>query len=359
MAAAKGIGKGPERPTLTERLIGSLPIPYVVGSFLLALFFSNLRSVLGVYLDTGDLRAVADSLPQVGPGLLALVLIVEISVYFSLPLATRYIRLQVVKAKVALLPLLPDGEGTYLRVFRRINSFGPPLVIAAISILALVLLPGAFLSPADFPFSTTLFIAFVFLFFPILGAFIWVYVSSTLGIYLLGRESLRMRPHTEDPVLGLRPLGSLMFGVTWANLAAAGLAALWISLGIVPTPSLSFFIVALVVLGVVMFFLPLYAVHRKMVRAQRQARSSVQRRLEEWAKGRPTHVQGADGPGLLDVMNSLERLTEAVVLDREERRVDEIYRWPFDTRIVGRLAALSLSAVALVISRLFASQFGI
>ena len=355
-AVARRVGKGPERPTLTEWVIGFLPLPFVVGSLLLALLFGLPASFLGVFLDTGNLDAILRLLPPVEGGLLVLVLIVDVSVYVSIPLATRYMRRQVVKAKEAISPLLPQGEETYLRVFGRISSFGPPLLIVAAFIVFLLLQPETVLPPGSF--SILLSLPQIFLFFPFLGAFIWIYVRSTLGIYQLGRGSLRMKSYVQDPVLGLRPLGSLSFALAWPYLATLGIAALWISLG-VPGPGVLLFIVAFVIVGVVMFFLPLYEVHRRMVRERERAHASVRDQLWERAEKVDTPQREGGDPTLLDVMNRLLNQEEASSLDREERRIEEIYDWPFDTRIVGRLAALTLSVVTVLLIRYAAAVFGI
>ncbi|MEE9592177.1 MAG: hypothetical protein V3W28_01190, partial [Thermoplasmata archaeon] len=215
--------EGPERPTLTEWLIGFLPLPFVGGSLLLAVLFGIPGDLLGTFLDTWDFDATLGLLPPVEGGLLVLVLIVDILVFLSVPLATRYMRRQVVKAKEAISSLLPQGEETYLRVFGRISSFWPPLLIGAVFIV--FLLPAITFPPALF--SAILGLLFFLLFFPILGALVWLYVSSTLGLYQLGRGSLRMKSYLQDPALGLRPLGSLSFSLAWPYLTALGIASLW------------------------------------------------------------------------------------------------------------------------------------
>ncbi|MEE9592701.1 MAG: hypothetical protein V3W28_03870, partial [Thermoplasmata archaeon] len=195
------------------------------------------------------------------------------------------------------------------------------------------------------------------LFFPILGALVWLYVSSTLGLYQLGRGPLRMKSYLQDPVLGLRPLGSLSFALAWPYLATLGIASLWVSLG-VPGPG-PLFILALVIVGVVMFFVPLYGVHRRMVRERERARASVRDRLRERAEKVDTLEREGGDPTMVDVMDRLGRLEEAASLDRAERRIDEIYDWPFDTQIVGRLAVLTLTVVAVLLTRYAATLFGI
>ncbi len=353
-ATARRAGNGPERLTLTEWLIGFLPLPFVAASLLLALLFGLPGTFLVMILDTWDLNAVLGPLPPVEGGLLVLVLVVDVSVFLSVPLATRYMRRQVVSAKEAISQLLPQGEETYLRVFRHISSFWPPLLIAAAFIV--FFLPRITLPPG--PFTTILGLLFFLLFFPILGALVWLYVSSTLGLYQLGRGPLRMKSYLQDPVLGLRPFGSLSFALAWPYLAAVGIAALWVSLGVPGGPGL-LFIVALLIVGVVMFFLPLYEVHRRMVRERERTLASVRDHL--WGRGEKVDTPEREGsdPTLLDVMNRLASLEEASSLERAERRIDEIYAWPFDTRIVGRLAALTLTVVAVLLTRYAATLFGI
>jgi hypothetical protein len=327
-----------------------------VGSLLLALLFGLPSVFLGVFLDTGNLDAILALFPPGEGGLLVLVLIVDISVYLSVPLATRYMRRQVVKAKEAISALLPQGEETYLRVFGQISSFWPPILIAAIFIVITLLQPGTALSPGFF--SILLSLPPLFLFFPFLGAFVWVYVRSTLGLYQLGLGSLHMKSYLEDPVLGLRPLGSLSFALAWPYLATLGIGALWISLG-VTGPGVLLFVVALVIVGLVMFFLPLYEVHRRMLRERKRAHASVHDHFQERSAEVDTLEREGGDPTLLDVMNRLAGLEEASSLDRAERLIGEIYDWPFDTRIAGRLALLTLTVVAVLLTRYAATLFGI
>ncbi|MEE9164477.1 MAG: hypothetical protein V3U17_06785, partial [Thermoplasmata archaeon] len=73
-ATARRAGNGPERLTLTEWLIGFLPLPFVAASLLLALLFGLPGTFLAMFLDTWDLNAVLGPLQPVEGGLLVLVL---------------------------------------------------------------------------------------------------------------------------------------------------------------------------------------------------------------------------------------------------------------------------------------------
>ncbi len=99
--------------------------------------------------------------------------------------------------------------------------------------------------------------------------------------------------------------------------------------------------------------------HRRMVRERERAHASVRDRLWERAEKVDTAEWEGGDPTLLDIMNRLAGLEEASSLERAERRIDEIHDWPFDTRIVGRFAALTLTVVAVLLTRYAATLVGI
>ncbi len=138
------------------------------------------------------------------------------------------------------------------------------------------------------------------------------------------------------------------------------------------TPSLLFqtfpvgLVAVLAVTGVVMFFFPLYGAHAGMVRERERARASVHRQAVEWVRRADATEREASEATTSDMVTLLARLTEASFLDRAERRIDlaerrieEIYDWPFDTRVIARLAALTLTIVVFLFARYIATLFGL
>ncbi len=161
-------------------------------------------------------------------------------------------------------------------------------------------------------------------------------------------------------MLGLRPLGPLSFRLARPFLGTGVIAALWVSLRTPPeSPPVFAFIGAATVLGVVMFFLPLYDVHRRMLRERGTALASVRGELF-----RLVGMRGGPGPDtseerLTEVMNLLRRLMDMSTLDVAERRIAALPTWPFGTRILRRLAALTLTIITVLVSRFIATQFGL
>ncbi len=353
------------RPTLTERLLGLLPIPFAIGALILAAFLAEFGDMLGVYLDTWDLNEVLARLPPGPPWLVAVQVALGVALFFLIIWATRYLRRQVVAAEDAIIPLLPGGEETYHAAFGPISRYGPPLLIGVLLFLILAL-PGGL--PPGGPLTGVFNLSVALLLMPLLGAFIWVYLRANVGLYILGKGSLNLKAYHEDPMLGLGPLGSLSLALARPFLGVAAVGALVISV----TPSLLFqtfpigLVVVLAVVGVVMFFFPLYGAHAVMVRERERARASVHRQAVEWVRRADATEREASEATTSDMVTLLARLTEASFLDRAERRIDlaerrieEIYDWPFDTRIIARLAALTLAIVLALLTRYAARLFGV
>ncbi|MFQ5553272.1 MAG: hypothetical protein ACE5EW_06105 [Thermoplasmata archaeon] len=348
---------GPHRPTLTEWLVGLIPLPFVVVALILAAFMAEFGVRLGVYLDTWDLNEALASLP--GPPWLAAVrLALGMAVFFLIIWTTRYMRRQVVAAEEDVLPLLPGGEERYHSAFGRISGYGPPLLIGVLLFLILAVPGGPLLGG---PWTLIMSLIAAGLQVPLVGSFIWVYLRANVGLYILGKGSLNLKVYHEDPMLGLRPLGSLSLALAGPFLGVTAVMALWISVN----PILRFqttlygFIAALAVIGVVMFFLPLYASHVTMVRERERVRGSVHSQAVEWLKKADVPEREALEATPADMMTLLSRLNKASFLDWAERRISEIHDWPFDTRIIGRLAALTLSIVVVLLTRYAATLFGV
>ncbi|MEE9600273.1 MAG: hypothetical protein V3W22_01030 [Thermoplasmata archaeon] len=353
--SAGGQYRGPERPTLTEWLIGFIPLPYVGGCILLAAIFSIPGHVLALYLDTWDINVILLEIREVQPWLFIVYLILDVLSLFLVIFAARYMRLQVMKAKADILPLLPRGEETYNKVFGRVSSFWPPLALAAI-IVTFVIIPRGL--PSGGLFTIIFDSAAIIVFYPMLGTFIWVYFRSTLGLHMLGKESLKLKPYYEDSMLGLLPLGSLSLSLARPFLAVGAIVAVIISLGTPPpNPQTIGLVSSLIVLGVVMFFLPLNGVHRVMLVEQQKARVSVQDQSLRFME-RPQAPQSGTPKGTPTMESLLARLTDASTLDITERKVAAISIWPFDTRILRRFGALVASVATGVSGSFVISQLG-
>lgn len=173
----------------------------------------------------------------------------------------------------------------------------------------------------------------------ILATFIWTFGYSMYSIHRMGRLPLRLKRHTQDRNLGLKPFATaslnstlIYFGVvTTIVVAVAGGGAIPLSLAL--------FFLALYPVGLGLFLLPLRSLHRKLVEAKQEelglTASRYERVVEEVSRG-----------GSVD--QSLAN--EMAVVTEIRREVQQIHTWPFDTGIIIRLAAVILSLTAILLS---------
>jgi hypothetical protein len=349
----------PEGPTLTEWMIGLLPLPYLGGGLLLAVLISPLGDVLALYLDTWDLTVAFTALPPGPAWLVPVQVMLWVAVPFSVVWATRTMRRKVVQAKSSIAPLLPSGEETYSRVFLSLTSFRWP-VGAAVLLFALFTLQAGL--PTGGPWTQAFDYVFGYLYLLLLSVFIGVYLTATLGLHSLGKQSLKLKPYHEDPMLGLRPLGALSLFLARPFLLVTAVVALWISVNwpLLSNAETIAFVTALAVVGVGMFFLPLNRVHGAMLRERERTLASVQGQLRQLMGDPGIPGDGHSETTLSDVMEGLRELKQLQTLEVTERRLRKAPVWPFDTRALRRLATTTLAIVTVLASRFIAIRlFGL
>src|SRR5438128_10742133 len=121
-------------------------------------------------------------------------------------------------------PLLAGGDADVRRIFGHLYWRLPVIGLAAafglfFFLLLLEPLPPAF-GVLDF---VILGVNLVFL--PFVDAqVIWNYAATIWGVHRIGRQALRLRPLFEDPMLGLRPRGSIAWGSSCYLLGGSGIA---------------------------------------------------------------------------------------------------------------------------------------
>ena len=357
--------EGPERPTLLERAIGFIPLPYVASCVLLALIFGNPGSILARYLDTGDINEAISGSPYAPPAASPIWLRLLVDTIWTLLmvyvlLSVRSMRLRVAAAKPALLPLLPRGEENFNRIFGPVSHSGPPAALAILLFVPFSLSIVVTFSRTTGPFESAFLAVSTGLTIFTYPTFLWVYFRSIRGAHVLGKEPLRLKPYHEDPMMGLRPLGLLSLSLALAHFVGLGLLTVAISLepGASP-PEAAILPVVLILLGILLFFLPLYRVHGMMVRERQRAQALARSQYTRLAQGQDN--PGSDGSDTMmaEVRNILADLRDAFRLDMEDRRIAAIPTWPFDTRILGRLAVIVLSVMAILLARIITVRFGL
>jgi hypothetical protein len=94
--------------------------------------------------------------------------------------------------------------------------------------------------------------------------------------------------------------------------------------------------------GLVAFFLPLTGVHRRM--------SQERKRVQAWLRQEYVGLVAPDHA--VRPPATLGEVRDLLALEMADRKVAAIAAWPFDTRLLGRLAAVMATVVAIIIARL-------
>ena len=195
-------------------MIAAIPLPYLVTCTIVALLVTGPGYFLARLIETGGdwnqtvaaIFGEAFALP-----LWRSVPLIILSVGFELYLLwlVRHSRLHIARYAKEIAPLLPGGDADVRRIFGHLYWRLPVIGLAAafglfFFLLLLEPLPPAF-GVLDF---VILGVNLVFL--PFVDAqVIWNYAATIWVDHRIGRHALRLRPLFEDPILGLRPLGSL------------------------------------------------------------------------------------------------------------------------------------------------------
>ena len=351
--------RGPDGPTLVERFVLAFRLPYPVGCLLVGFFlFGVLDVALSAYAETADLA------PTVARALAPVSLLTDLLVAYSF-YAPRYMRRRLVETGRALSNLLPDRDAEFHRIFAEVAAPRPQVVawiLFLVALLAAVSVPAIMgTGPSPFVFNagagTALeFVAGVFGIASLavatlaLSSVVWTFWSISLGIHRFGQAPLALRPYYEDPFLGLKPLGALSLSLAFSYFGFIGLFLLVLSASPgTPTTAdvvgVGGFLSGLVVLGLVLFFLPLRGLHRRMVDEKRQEMTRLRPKLS------PIYEGGSDhGP---------QDVAHLIRVDMMDRKVAAMAIWPYDVGILGRLSAITLSVTAILISRIIALVFHI
>ncbi len=348
-----------ERRTMIERIVGLTRLPYPAGCLLVVAILGPVGSMLFLLADTLDfgeaLRILVSLYPESTPSwqIFAGQALLAVSLFMILYLI-RYMRTTLVAAKPILVSLSPQGKEAFHSVFARVSSLVPPVTLSVPllfvpigSIIFGQLPTSGSASPVRSPglFSTLGFaFGFSLLFFAV-STFLWVYFSSIFGMHKLGKM-ITLSPFYDDSMLGVRPIGSLSLSLAFAYFLGLGSFLLLFSFN-APIFSTIVFGTGLVLVGLVMFFLPLYSLHKRMLAHKQQelavARSKLVRLLTE------SNNTGSETP-----RTSLEDLKSLFRIDMARKEISSLPTWPFDTSILRRLIAIVLSLAVILLARLIA-----
>jgi hypothetical protein len=175
---------------------------------------------------------------------------------------------------------------------------------------------------------------------------LWVYLALQTGLHRLGAGVVTLKPYDGDRSLGLRPVGALAFTGFWMLF---GTVAPLVVTGSSDRATVLVGVAVLAV-GVAMFFLSLRRLHRHMEAVKNQGLAHA-RELYQQAY-RPL----GEKPTLAVLDANANLLRAAGDL---EQRAERIQAWPFDEGTFARVVTIASSVVAAIITRLLLAPTGL
>ncbi|OGS47280.1 MAG: hypothetical protein A3K66_03095 [Euryarchaeota archaeon RBG_16_67_27] len=187
-----------------------------------------------------------------------------------------------------------------------------------------------------------------------IATILWTYFTTPWGLHRLGREPLKLRPYYEDPMLGLRPLGTISTTATMWYFGAIAMVIVQILFQPLRPEYLAFLLV-LVLFGGVLFVLPVLGVHRLMLEEKRKTEQALRSEAGRYftPAGSPTPGE----PTLADLHSRVEELHRSLAHERASRTVASLPTWPFDPQVTGRVAAIVLTGVVAILGRAAVDYF--
>jgi hypothetical protein len=347
--------------TLAERFVAAFRLPYAVACILIGFVLVGIpNSILSWYLQTSDLRQAV--LTAFSTNSLLQYSLIAYAFY-----APHYMRTRLLDAARSLSAVLPDREEGFRRAFAGISSVRPQVVTWLLFLFALLVAVNAaallgtgestIIVNVGGSFSVVEFVGTIYDVIAIalstlaLSSVVWTYWSTSVGIHRLGSAPLQLRPYYEDAFLGLKPVGSL--ALTLATGYFSFIALLLLVLATSPTvPSVGDilgvggFLFGLILLGVLLFFVPLNRLHRRMVTEKQIQKAGLAPKL------RALFQESGE-------VDSDPNFSKVFRLDMMDRKISSMATWPFDIGILGRLSVIALSVTAILISRIIALIFHI
>ena len=242
----------------------------------------------------------------------------------------------------ALTEVVEQDEGDVRALFRGMDSTIAPLLLTAAAVLVLPLDEALTGEPRGAAIRA---VTWVIIGIPLWTA-VWVYLTLQLGFDRLGRGHLTLQGYRGDRSLGLRPVGRLAFTGFWVLIGTVGPLVLT-NVSEIPGVILG---IAVLLVGVGLFFLSLRRLNRKMAGVkQRELNLARDLYMQAYQKVR-------DQPTLEALQGQVGLLNAAEAL---EKRAERIQEWPFDEATFARVITIASSAAATIIARFLLDPIGL
>lgn len=349
--------RGPHSSSILEQGLNSLHLPYSLACALFAILIGPIGQFIALVLDTHNISTAANDsfgiafsgVPYPTFPVAVLANLAFLLLLFSGLYLIRYVRVAIVNAEQDLAPLQPEGEDMYDHVFRwlSIRSFpvllSLPFFLFSIYYLYYSLIPqgsGFGITYLAYVIIASTFSALAF------STFIWTFATALLGLYNFGKRPLKLKPYINDRMLGLGPVGSLSLALTRSYFLAALLLAFTVLIS--PDPASLALTIAIIVMGILFFFLPLKTCHDKLSDAKSKIHGEISDELSALMRTR-------DDRSTTDVSNGLTDIKSIMILQMAEERARSIPAWPLDTPALGKFTLILVSVSAALISRVIIS----
>jgi hypothetical protein len=335
--------KGIENPTIIERVANLFPGPFFIKSLLFWTVFGTPGLLLARYVDTLSIDKTLAIFSQVT---VQDVLVFSLANFF-IPLyafiGTRYMQIKITDTIPELEPLTENGRGTLMKLFDSVSRFWPAFILAGtFGAVSLISLPGQTSHVVGYVSAVIKAVGFCFIMLAY-GTFVWMYASSIRGLYRLGKEHLRFVSYYKDPHMGMKPLGSLSLSFAWVYFV--GITLTFFSVNPLPLPILMVVLV-LIVLGVILFFYPMYMVHQKMAHEKYAAEKALRFRVSRIMKS-------------LDNRNeSMDEIEDLFLFQTLEKKVSKIAEWPVDVKTLSWFSAIVITVIGTEVTRLLIGIIG-
>lgn len=336
------------KPSLIERIINIFPGPYVLKCLIFSSIFGVPALLLFRFFDTLEPWT---SLEVFGPLLWQNIVTYSFANFVLLFYAAygiHYMRSRIVTMVPQVEPLMPKEGKTVADIFHPVCAFVPAVVLSILlAVVSLLSFPNQG-QHAVGPISLALLVVsfpFVYL---VYGTFIWTYMSSIKCLYDLSRLPLRLTEFYEDDHLGMKSLGSLTLSLSLVYFLGLGL--IFFSFLSVPPP-LEFAVVIMILAGVILFFLPLFTIHHKMLEKKHNEREKLKIHYTQLLKN-------IDEPLRTGGVAEIKHLRHMMAVEIIDRHITAIPEWPIDARSWTRLSAIVLTVIISIFTRIVLTFLG-
>ena len=330
-----------EKPTLLERFVALIPLPYPWAALIWSLVLpSGLGFDLISYLGSGSAPISIDTIPNIVLNLLFI---------FYAFIMIRYMRMRVVATETRISARLEGGPEDYHRAFGRMTQTLPVLVMTAV--FGTLILAGRASGgglPSN-PFLILTNVIVVYLGSLAFSTYFWEFAVASWGLHKLGGSSLKLGSFLEDRMMGARPMGNLALSLAVAYFGGVLFAALLFSTISPATLANQWPFIVFLLLGVAFFILPLNSIHTEMQAEKRKLLQEINARYPRLSQNT---MQSKENATMADVQVGLARLTELQEVEMLDKRISSLPTWPFDINVASKFITIVLSVTAVLLSRL-------